>query len=453
MFWLLTQRNRKVYSSLTISVVGHIILAIAVFLLAKDEVVIMQDALSVETIEPPPKARLTIKTKPKPKLRQAEPVRQSVKAFTQPVRVTSNPEIRNGASPAIGSVTIDVSPPVPDSALVNPVREVVHINAKPNEKVNGPGLGVGPGSSPGGGQGTEGVDRPRRNAAQSGGFETLVGSVGTADAGADDAGADPLTKISSVPDDKLGAILEGEGADIQGHIRFTRLIHSLADWWQDPTALPSFMRWLSENTRLRADMKLEGGAMRMTNPQILDAPIIVMTGHDKELTTSRNLMRGKPWMAGFTPAERAAMRKYLVERGGMLFFDDCGFRGLFAARVAHELNKILPEYPLQSIPHNHEIYSIHYRLSTPPNGSDVYWASENNPKATKFKFQKGITIGRRLAVVYNRKDYLCAMETAEIPSRTMLRMRRSADVHRFMVNMFVYAMKYGGNTDRTAYKN
>ena len=147
--------------------------------------------------------------------------------------------------------------------------------------------------------------------------------------------------------------------------------------------------------------------MRMTDPRILDAPIIVMTGHDKELTTSRNLMRGEAWMVGFTPAERSAMRKYLVERGGMLFFDDCGFKGLFAARVADELKKIMPEYPLQSIPHSHEIYSIYYKLSTPPNGSDVYWGYENNPKVSKFKFTRGLqsggvsrccTIGRIISV-------------------------------------------------------
>jgi len=62
-----------------------------------------------------------------------------------------------------------------------------------------------------------------------------------------------------------------------------------------------------------------------------------------------------------------------------------------------------------------------------------------------------MTINRRLAIVFNRKDYLCAMETAEIQSRTMLRMRRSIDVHRFMTNLLVYAMKYGGNTDRSDY--
>ena len=61
-------------------------------------------------------------------------------------------------------------------------------------------------------------------------------------------------------------------------------------------------------------------------------------------------------------------------------------------------------------------------------------------------------INNRLGVVYNRKDYLCAMETVEIQSRTMLRLRRSKDVHRFMANLLIYTMKYGGNTDRSGYK-
>ena len=54
-------------------------------------------------------------------------------------------------------------------------------------------------------------------------------------------------------------------------------------------------------------------------------------------------------------------------------------------------------------------------------------------------------------MLYTRKDYMCAMETTEVPSRTMLRLRRSMDVYRFMVNLFIYSMKYGGNTDRSAY--
>ena len=374
---VVTPKSRTARNSMVISVVSHVILAFAIFLFARDDADEIEDSIAVEMVKPQPKVRRLKKIKPKP----PEPVRQPAQQISQPVRVSSAPRVARPVAAAPSRVSMDVSPLVPDTIVDSPVKTVADIEPKRNEEVIAPAVGGRRGPDNGRGSGTEAINGRGRTG--TGGIDSLVGAVGAADAGAGGVGDDPLAKITTVPDDKLGAILEGEGADIQGHIRFTRLIHSLADWWQDPSALPSFMRWLSDNTRLRADMKLEGGAMRMTDPRILDAPIIVMTGHDKELTTTRNLMRGEPWMVGFTPAERSAMRKYLVERGGLLFFDDCGFKGLFAARVADELKKILPEYPLQSIPHSHEIYSIYYKLSVPPNGSDVYWGSENNPKVTK----------------------------------------------------------------------
>ena len=255
-----------------------------------------------------------------------------------------------------------------------------------------------------------------------------------------------------VPEDRLGAVLEGKGTEIRGHIRLIRLKHSLSDWWQDPTAISSFAKWLGENTNLRADMKYAGGSLRLTDSRILNAPLVIMTGHDKDITVGRNLTKEGPLTNSLSAPERAALRKYIVERGGMLFFDDCGFHGLFAAIVADELQTIFPEYPLENLPHHHEIYNIYYQLPRPPTGGDVFWGSENHPKPTQFRYQRGITINKRLAVVFNRKDYMCAMETVEIESRTMLRLRRSTDVHRFMANLLVYAMKYGGNTDRSGYK-
>ena len=265
-----------------------------------------------------------------------------------------------------------------------------------------------------------------------------------------------LSNEKLVPEDRLGAILEGEGMDIRGHIRLIRLKHSLSDWWQDPSAIPSFAKWLEENTALRADMRYAGGALHLTDSRILNAPMVIMTGHDKDMTVGRNLAtpdRKKATLAPhFTSEERAALRKYVIERGGMLFYDDCGFNGLLAATVANELSRTFPEYPLQNLMHTHKIYSIYYDLPLPPTGGDVFWKSENHPKPSKFKYQKGITINNRLGVLYNRKDYLCAMETVEIQSRTMLRLRRSKDVHRFMTNLLIYTMKYGGNTDRSGYK-
>ncbi len=257
--------------------------------------------------------------------------------------------------------------------------------------------------------------------------------------------------LVKIPKEKLGGVLEGTGNEIRGHIRLIRLKHSLSDWWQDPTAIPALIKWLEDHTPIRADMDFAGGALRLTDPQIMDAPLIIMTGHDKDITVGRGLAKDGPLQTGFTSAERAALRKYIVEKGGMLFFDDCGFNGLFAHVVADELRQIFPEYPLDILPHDHEIYSIHYNLPKPPIGGDVFWGNENNAQPTQFRFQKGIIIDDRLAVVYNRKDYMCAMETAEIESRTMLRLRRSTDVYRFMSNLLIYALKHGGNIDRTGY--
>lgn len=255
-----------------------------------------------------------------------------------------------------------------------------------------------------------------------------------------------------MPQGQLGGIITGTKDNLRGHIRIIRLKHSLSDWWQDPTALPALMNWMDKHTTIRVDMSVAGGALPITNPLIFDAPLIVMTGHDRDITAGRGLARDGPLQERFTLEEHAALRKYIIDEGGMLFFDDCGFHGLFAQIVAEELQLIFPEYPLEIIPHEHEIYSIHYHLTKPPTGGDVFWGNENNAQPTQFRFQKGITIDNRLAVVYNRKDYLCAMETAEIESRTMLRLRRSPDVYRFMTNLLVYALKYGGNTDRSGYK-
>ncbi len=254
-----------------------------------------------------------------------------------------------------------------------------------------------------------------------------------------------------LPQGQLGAIIKGTGDNLRGHIRIIRLKHSLSDWWQDPTAIPALIKWMDEYTTIRADMSFAGGALTMTDPRILDAPLIIMTGHDRDITAGRGLARDGPLQNSFTPEERAALRKYIVDEGGMLFFDDCGFHGLFAQIVADELQQIFPDYPLEILPHEHELYSIHYELLKPPIGGDVFWGNENNAQPTKFRYQKGIIIDNRLAVVYNRKDYMCAMETAEIESRTMLRLRRSPDVYRFMTNLLIYALKYGGNTDRTEY--
>ena len=258
----------------------------------------------------------------------------------------------------------------------------------------------------------------------------------------------PSDVTQRIPHDQLGAVYIEEGKNISGHIRLIRIKHSLSDWWQDPTAMTSLIKWLATNTKLRADIKFEGGALKLDDDRILDAPFLIMTGHDKDITAGRQMARGGPLVSELSDAERQNLREYLVDRKGTLFFDDCGFNGVFAAQIQRELKTIMPEHDLVDLPHNHEVYSVFYELAGPPNGGDVFWGSENNPQTSKFKTHKAILIEGRIAVLFNRKDYMCAMETVEVQSRTMLRQRRSTDVYRFMTNLFIYAMKYGGNVNR-----
>ncbi len=447
------RNNNRTIASLIIALIIHVIGISYLALTIRTEYEEV-DMIGVEWVEvPAPKLR-ELQMKPIDNLFQQE--------FSTRNMTTKSQSRLNEPPPDITGAVARGPDLVPTKVSVNFTRNpsetlsVVSTDASiPKDigdftvSVGGGARGLPGGNGLGSGSG-EGISAfGRGGSGRGGGGLSLVRETGASDLGG--VSGDEFTDLMRVPEGKLGAVLVGEGKDITGYIRIIRLKHSFTDWWQDPTALPSFMDWLKEHTRIRADMKVAGGALSLTNPMIMDAPFVFMTGHDKDITISRNMVRGGPLTGSFSPEERAALREYIIENKGTLFFDDCGFNGTFANRVLLELRRIFPEYEIKNIPYNHEIYHVYYDLPKPPTGGDVFWGSENNPHASLFPFQKGMTVGNRLAIIFNRKDYLCAMETAEIPSRTMLRLRRSIDVHKFMTNLLVYAMKYGGNTNRSDY--
>ncbi|MDE0299275.1 MAG: DUF4159 domain-containing protein [Candidatus Poribacteria bacterium] len=443
-------------NSVLLSIAIHSLLAMigALFIVTKE---IEHDFINVEWVKLPRTMR-TIKTPEVKPLqpRVIQPPRQVATPRANPMAKPDDAKVAARRSISLVERNVDLSVSTSETKVGN-IETKAELVAKPQEiplasrdGESGRGMLSGSGAGPGRGSG--------KTVGKSG-LGASIKQTGTVDSASLEGSE--FSHLESVPDGELGAIISGEDKDIVAHIRLIRLKHSLSDWWQDPTALPSFMAWLRENTRIRADMKYKSGSLRLTEPDIQDAPMVIMTGHDKDITVSRNLGKDGPLTDGFTPAERAALRKYIIDRGGMLFFDDCGFNGLFAQQVALEFDKTFPEYPLKDIPHNHEIYKIYYELPIPPRGGDVFWSAPGaaqgaggvyRPISSRFAYQKGISIGTRLAVIYNRKDYLCSMETAEVDSRARLRDRRSPDVHRFMTNLLVYAMKYGGNTDRSNYE-
>ena len=272
-------------------------------------------------------------------------------------------------------------------------------------------------------------------------------------------------EVPPLPNGEPGGRIVGKGRDIRGVFRFTRLRHDLSDWWADASALNAFAKWLNEKMQIQTDMNVEGGALKLTDANVMKAPMLIMTGHDPSLAkvkAIKHLSPGRMLRSQFSQSEGVSLRRYLVEKGGLLIFDDCGFHGaaqsmtrLFLTNMRH----VMPEYHVGRIPNRHEIYHNFYQTGGPPIGFDIY---QSGRTITSFgrgsrlrsvtpprNFLEGIFIGDKLSVLVIRRDYMCAMETISLPSRPHV--HYSPGVYRFMTNVAVYALTHGKISDYSGY--
>ena len=436
------RRNR----ALIFSLVGHgiIIIGIAVWFL-KPPIEQMEDSFVVDFVPMLPR-----KHRPKKLIREVK--------VTQP---TAGPSIRSAAATlpttSLSAVprTTDTpnleAPPLPTATTLAPSPESILTSTSVNSATveRGSGEITGGNALLGSGDGGEIVGQRGGGAGESLGNLTESGGSGQ-DAfgeGVPDIIGDYRDEIG----DKLGSIIDEEDGIVRGHIRLIRLKHQISDWWQDPTAIPSLVKWLREHTpSITADMKYAGGALPFTDNRIMDAPLVIMTGHDQTMSVSyKRLTDRNSQASGFTEAERTALRKYILDHNGMLFFDYCGDGGnekSFSHLVETELRFVFPEYPMKTLAATHEIFQSYFKLKKTPVGGSAFWGTGYKGGNQKWRHIKGISVpGRlgksRLAVVFCPLDYLCSMETAEVDSRAPLASRRSSDVYRFMTNMFVYQMR------------
>ena len=199
-------------------------------------------------------------------------------------------------------------------------------------------------------------------------------------------------------------------------------------------------------------MNVEGGGLKLTDTNLFKTPLAFMTGHDPSLARSRQLF-GDGYRTGriagrFTEAEAAGMRRYLVEKGGFLVFDDCGVNAPAQAMVRlflAQMRYVMPDYHVERISNNHEIYNNFYEMGGPPIGYDVFWWGTRPPKRN---YLEGISVGEKLSVIVVRRDYMCAMETISLATRSV---HYSPGVYRFMTNVVVYALTHGGISDYSGY--
>ena len=283
----------------------------------------------------------------------------------------------------------------------------------------------------------------------------MVGHVGaTRDALSDVADSITLgdAEVPPLPRGEPGGRVIGRGADIRGMFRFTRVRHSLSDWWADASSLNAWTKWMNERTKIKTDMNVEGGALKFTDANLHKAPMLFMTGHDPALTRSHNLM-SRQYGGGkldnrLSESEAASLRRYLVERGGVLAFDDCGVNAPAQAMIRlflAQMRFVMPEYQVTRIPNDHEIYSNFYEMGGPPVGFDLWWWGTHPPKRN---YLEGVMVGDHISVLVFRRDYMCAMESVSLPTRSV---HYSPGVYRFMTNVAVYALTHGSISDYSGY--
>ena len=195
-------------------------------------------------------------------------------------------------------------------------------------------------------------------------------------------------------------------------------------------------------------MNVEGGAVRLTDPKLSKAPLVFFTGHDPALVRSSKLARGSPVRNRLSKSERDALRRYLIEDGGFIYFDDCGiyaptqaFRKLFVAQLRYAM----PEYSVDRIPNNHPIYNNYYHMGGPPVGLDILWWGTHPQERN---FLDGVTIGNHLSVLVSGRDYMCSMGTVSLPGKPTY---YSPGVYRFTTNVVVYSLTHGGISDYSHY--
>ena len=426
-YYATQQRNRSLLLALTVHIIAIIVIGIW---LLKPLVEQEKDSITVDFVPAPQQIRS--------KKRMQEVSQNTASVLIQDSAARPSTRI-SPILPTTGQ--LDVEPPV-DSTVANlPLQETTLNRNSPNIK-----RGSGETNSRSSEQ-----EAGRQENGSGVGLGNLPQSSSTGQDAFGEGFSDTIGGYRDEIGDKLDSMIDEEDGIVRGHIRLIRLKHAMSDWWQDPTAIPSLIKWLREHQpTITADMDYAGGTLSLTDKPIMDAPLLIMTGHDQAMSMSyQQLADRNSQTSGFSSEERAALRKYILEHNGMLFFDYCGSGGnekSFATLVEGELRSVFPEYPLATLDVQHEIFRCYFKLERTPVGGSTFWGTNYKGGNKNYRYIKGISVpGRlgkdRLAVVFCPLDYLCSMETAEIDSRAPLSARRSSDVYRFMTNMFVYQMR------------
>ena len=149
------------------------------------------------------------------------------------------------------------------------------------------------------------------------------------------------------------------------------------DWYANPSSLPNLLSAIRERTGIA--VARNEITVRPLDPVLHDYPYLYMTGHGD---------------VRFSPAERSALRDYLLAGGFLHADDNYGLDESFRK----EIGEIFPETELQEIPAGHPIFH------------EVYDFPEGLPKIHEHDGEApqafGIFHGGRLVVFYSYESDL-----------------------------------------------
>jgi hypothetical protein len=199
---------------------------------------------------------------------------------------------------------------------------------------------------------------------------------------------------------------------------FARLRYDSGDWDYNPKVAANVLNSIVEYTNI--PVFGEEVVITADSEDLASFPFLFMTGH--------KLVR-------FSERERQNLRRF-VERGGLLFSDDCNHdvAGLYAQSFEQEMKAVFPgPRTLEKIPNTHPLYRAFFRFPAGPpqtvhelNG----WGDD-----IVHEYLRGVEHDGRLGVVYSNKDYGCEWDYDWRNKRFM-----REDNTKFAVNLVVYAM-------------
>jgi hypothetical protein len=149
------------------------------------------------------------------------------------------------------------------------------------------------------------------------------------------------------------------------------------DWYANPSSLPNLLAAV----RQRAGIPVARREVNVTplDPVLLDYPYLYMTGHGNVV---------------FTPAERTALRKYLLAGGFLHADDNYGLDESFRAEMA----EIFPDAELTEIPPEHPVFHAFYEFEE---GLPKIHEHDGNPPQAFGIFHEG-----RMVVFYTYESDL-----------------------------------------------